>query len=252
MDTLRKPLQGVRNIICFNWHFYAIAVAFIAIATVGTTLLQPPFKIIAGIAIGLTVISLFVSLFVSWYIYDRYPLYAFNWIPEAHHSCQILNIHSGLDETSRILKQKFTNATITIMDFYNPVIHTEVSIKRARKRYPPLPGTRNIQTTAIDFSSGSTDLIFLILSAHEIRDTKERILFLKELSRLLQPEGRIYIMEHLRNFENFIAYTIGFLHFYSYNNWHRTFRDGGLSVVRELNQTPFIKVFELRKNGVTT
>ncbi|ANH81946.1 methyltransferase [Niabella ginsenosidivorans] len=251
MGTLRTPFRGVGNILRFNWHFYVIAAVFMITAAVFTAFLESPFRSILFFMVLSAVLAILTSLILSWYIYDWYPLYAFNWIQEDDEAVNIINIHAGLDETSIMLRKKFPKATITIMDFYDPAVHTEVSIKRARKRYPPLSGTRTIQTTSINFSTGSADKIFLILSAHEIRNNKERVLFFKELKRLLKPDGNIYIMEHLRNFENFMAYTIGFLHFHSYRAWRTTFRKAGLPVIKELNQTPFIKVFELKKNGVT-
>lgn len=91
--------------------------------------------------------------------------------------------------------------------------HTEVSIKRARKVYPPFSNTTSVQTNYLPFADETFDLTVAILSAHEIRNEEERILFFKELNRITESSGEIIITEHLRDFNNFMAYTIGFFTF---------------------------------------
>lgn len=251
MDTLRKPLQGIRNIMRFNSHFYIAALLLISLG-IGISFLVPAsYQRWVSFFLFIVVAPMIASLLVSWYVYDVFPLYQLAWIQKNDTTLNIVNIHSGLDESSSLIKQKFPNSNIIIMDFYNPEKHTEVSIKRARKYYPPQPGTINITTATIPLAPNSVDKIFLILSAHEIRQADERISFFEELKRVLHPEGSIYVMEHLRNFENFMAYTIGFLHFHSRQTWLTTFAGAGLVVAATQKQTPFITVFELKNNGIT-
>jgi hypothetical protein len=52
-------------------------------------------------------------------------------------------------------------------------------------------------------------------------------------------------VEHLRDPANFLAYTIGFLHFYSRATWRAAFRGAGLHLLREQKLTPFISAFIL-------
>lgn len=99
--------------------------------------------------------------------------------------------------------------------------------------------------------NSSADKIFVILSAHEIRNQKERIIFFKELSRVIKPRGQIFIIEHLRNVANFLAYNIGSFHFYSKQSWYNTFESSNLSIKKEIKLTLFISAFILEKNGNT-
>jgi SAM-dependent methyltransferase len=122
---------------------------------------------------------------------------------------------------------------------------TEVSIRRARRAYPPAPGTVPVTTTALPFPTDTFDTALAILSAHEIRSEAERIQFFRELRRVTQPTGKIYLTEHLRDGPNFLAYTIGFLHFHSRATWLTTFQRAGLVVTREIKTTPFITTFIL-------
>lgn len=251
MENVRKPFQGILNIIRFNWHFFVIAIVLVMLAILLSNYTNSTLKLILQIISFLMLIPIIVSLLVSYYVYDLSGFYKFKWITNTDENISILNINAGFDETSALLKNKFINSNLIALDFYDPNKHTEVSIKRARKQYPPYPNTQEIETSKIDLKSNSIDKIFLILSAHEIRNQAERIAFFTELNRILKPNGQIIVIEHLRDISNFIAYNIGSFHFHSKSTWLNTFNKSKLTVVSELKNTPFISTFTLEKNGIT-
>ena len=124
--------------------------------------------------------------------------------------------------------------------------HTEVSIRRARRAYPPFPGTRPVSTRApLPLPDHAIDLAVAFLAAHEIRDPAERAAFFREIRRVTRPTGRVVVVEHLRDPANFLAYTVGFLHFHSRRAWRATFRAAGLQVAQEIKITPFLTAFIL-------
>jgi ubiquinone/menaquinone biosynthesis C-methylase UbiE len=254
MATLRKPFQGVTNIVRFNWHFYLLALAALGILLFLGFFLENQFAWMAfAIAIVITVVTL-VSLSVSCYIYDFSGLYNFKWMSEfiPAEGNSIVNIHAGFDETSGILHRKFPQSKLTVLDFYDPEKHTEISIKRARKAYPPYAGTQQIATTTIPLEDQSADSVFLIFAAHEIRDPKERELFFKELRRIVAINGKVVVTEHLRDVPNFMAYTVGFFHFYSKASWKKLFKTSGFRISSEFKCTPFISTFILEPDGTSS
>ncbi|WP_343303123.1 class I SAM-dependent methyltransferase [Chitinophaga niabensis] len=229
----RKPFQGITNIIRFNWHFYVIAVV-----------LSLLFIWVNMIAVYLILAGTLSSLFVSWYIYDHSHLYSLNWINNIQPE-QMINIHAGFDETSTLLAARYPKAQLTVFDFYDPALHTEVSVKRARKAYLPYPGTQSIRTDNVPLADDTADVIFLLFAAHEIRNQTEREVFFSQLKKALKPGGCIIIAEHLRNPLNFLAYNFGFFHFFSRNTWEQTFAKTGLSIRAESTITPFITTYIL-------
>lgn len=250
MEKLRKPLQGVINIVRFNWHYYIIALLLIVIALLLRRYMNNTFSLITTIAIIAAGFSILISLIISSYIYDFSSLYKLSWLNNIHGS--VLNINAGFDETSYLLQQKFPGTQLTVADFYDSSKHTEVSIKRARKAYSSYPGTQQVTTNHLPAENNSIDNIFLILAAHEIRQPGERIAFFKELKRSLAPSGQIIVTEHLRDVPNFLAYNIGFFHFHSRLTWLKTFSRAGLHVSKEIKITPFISTFVLQKNGTAS
>lgn len=248
MEVRRKAFQGVSNIIRFNWHFYVAAVIVFVVLILLKSQFSESIQTALIVGITIAILTIFISLLVSFYIYDLSDLYQLNWIKNADNH-KILNINAGFDETSEIIENKFPQAVITICDFYDPIKHTEVSIKRARQAYPPNPKTIYVQTNQLPFADNTFDNSLAILAAHEIRDFNERIVFFKELRRITKPSGQILVTEHLRDRINFLAFTIGFLHFHSRKTWLATFEQAGLILKQEIKTTPFITTFILTKNG---
>lgn len=251
MDALRKPFQGIGNILRFNRHLYLMSVGLIFFLFLISHILSDPYLTLVYVLQNLIVVTTLISLVVSFYIYDLSGLYKFDWMNELSivSGTRIININAGFDETSALLSLKFPSADLTVYDFYNPLKHTEVSIKRARKAYLPFEGTLTISTQLLPLPDHYADYIFLIFSAHEIRDENERNVFFNELKRIIKPDGKIVLLEHLRDVTNFFAYNIGFFHFLPKSSWYDTFKHAELKVIKEAKLTPFINRFTLEKHG---
>ena len=114
-----------------------------------------------------------------------------------------------------------------------------------------MENTLQVSTEKLPFQDNSFDFSLAILAAHEIRNKEERVLFFKELNRVTKPSGQIFITEHLRDLNNFLAYNIGFFHFHSHSEWSEIFEKANVKVEKEIKITPFISTFILSKNGNT-
>jgi hypothetical protein len=53
----------------------------------------------------------------------------------------------------------------------------------------------------------------------------------------------VIVVEHLRDVPNFLAFTIGFTHFFSKAAWEKAFREVGFTSIHESKFTPFMSVF---------
>ncbi len=254
MARMRTPFQGLWNVVRFNWHFYVLALVVVAVLALGALFSDGWLQLALLISIiGASVLTL-TSLIVTYWVYDMSNLYSLDWLDKVidDKPNHIVNINAGFDETSGLLQAKYPTAKLTVLDFYDPVKHTEVSIKRARKAYPPYAGTVTVATSLLPLTDDSVDDFLGILAIHEIRDETERIDFLKEAYRILKPNGQIIITEHLRDTANFMAYNMGAFHFHPKATWLRAFLAAGFIIEQETKITPFISTFILRKNGTTS
>jgi SAM-dependent methyltransferase len=250
METVRRQaFQGIGNILRFNWHFYVLAILFLAVLYLTKQFAGQNLQICLVVISILLTTSLLLSLLVSFYVYDLSGFYNLNWLQvELKTDAQLVNVHSGFDETSALLAGKYPTAALRVFDFYDPCKHTEVSIKRARKKSLAYPGTKTVNTNNLPLSPASVDCIFCILAAHEIRERSERVMFFKQLGKSLKEGGRIVVVEHMRDLPNFIAYTIGAFHFHSSKEWEKTIYLSGLSIEKKQRINPFITAYSL-KNG---
>ena len=247
MEAKRRKFQGVLNILSFNRHYYVFGLGVLVILFMSRYLIKWP-DLFFGVTVAAFLYGLIMPLLVSAYVYDFSGYYELNWIQEMmrdHEKVKvILNINAGFDETSFIIKSKFPQADLKAFDFYNAKQHTEPAIKRARKVSLVYPDTRQVASVSMPLDDRTVDIVFLLSAAHEIRSHEEKVLFLKECHRLCKPGGKVVMVEHLRDFPNFLAFSVGFTHFFSRSVWKNAFERAGFASFQETKFTPFMSIFE--------
>lgn len=223
-------MHGVAQIVRFNWPKYAATAGVVAVAAV-MPLLQP----VAALAVWWAV----ASLAASWYVYDRSGLYEWGWLAEhIRPPRRYVNVHAGLDESTAKLRRIFPGARGRTLNIYDPKRMPESSIRRAQLDDGP-----RVDALSLPVGDGAVDTAFVLMAAHELRKAADRRGFFSELRRIVEPGGRIVLVEHLRDAANFAAFGPGFTHFISKREWRAAARDAGLEVVREASATPFVRLF---------
>lgn len=246
----RGRFEGVWQIVRFNWTFYVFAIPGCLIGALVLSLVElPGWLFLAGWGgVGLAAFWTLGSLLVSYYVYDLSSFYRWQWLPGlfAQSPRRWVNIHCGLDESSPVLQQLFAPALGHVLDIYDSQRMTEPSIARARalitSPVEPTPACHD----ALPIADKVTDAVFLLFTAHELRDPVERLKLFRELKRIAAPGAKIILVEHLRDLANFTAFGPGFWHFLPRQEWLRLAADSGLELVRSFKQTPFVTVFVLQ------
>jgi SAM-dependent methyltransferase len=250
MEQERRKFQGVLNILSFNRHFYVVGVGALMILFASRALIHWH-PVAFWLIVAAFVYGLIMPLIVSAYVYDFSGYYNFFWLKNVICDEQkiklVVNINAGFDETSFILRNKFPQSDLRVFDFYNAERHTEPAIKRARKVSLTYPNTQHIASNSIPVADDSADIVFLLSAAHEIRSNEEKVLLLKECHRLCKADGKVIIVEHLRDFPNFLAFSVGFTHFFSRSVWKCAFERAGFSCFQEIKFTPFMSVFSCNR-----
>jgi len=235
----------MKRVVLFNWPLYVIA----AVATIGcfmlSTVVPPPWRLILLVASVAAVVQTSLSLFASHAVYDLSPMHHWQWLKEIAPvpADRILNIHSGYDETSGALMNVFADAEISVIDLYPALKRREPSIERARKFYPPTSVPICSTMTDWPVEDASQDLVLLAFAAHELRSHEGRTQLMKLAGKAVKENGKIVLVEHLRDLPNAVVYGPGFLHFMSMQEWMNCITDAGLSAVKRRKFTPFVEVF---------
>lgn len=250
MEIKRRKFQGVLNILSFNRHFY-VAGIFAFSLIIGSKFIFNWPNSLFWLVILAFIYGLLMPLFVSAYVYDFSGFYNFDWLKKINiedtEAKFNLNINAGFDETSYIIESILPQSRLQVYDFYNSKQHTEPAIIRARKVSLVYPNTQQINTNLIPLNDNSVDHIFLLSAIHEIRRYDEKVQFLKECHRVCKPSGSVIMVEHLRDFPNFVAFTIGFTHFFSKATWKKAFEEAGFKTFKETKFTPFMSIFIYNK-----
>ena len=233
----------------FNWPLYTIALV-VSMATLAGTFLVSGTLAKPACAAAFLGASYFVfgSLLVSHLIYDRSDLYRWQWLERALQGVSandIIFCHSGFDEASNALKQKFREARWLVLDHYDPAKMTEPSIHVARRLFPPTPDTLPASYNAWPAGDQSADVIFGLLAIHELRSEDELREWFSEAARSVRKGGRIIVVEHLRSLPNFLAFGPGALHFHSRETWRRAWERAGIRATDEFPITPWLRAFIL-------
>lgn len=249
--TERGKWQGMWTIAMFNWPIYAAAIFVLLMATglfyaVG----HLPARIICGIAIAGSAYFLIGSLGVSHWIYDRSDLYRWVWLARAIRGSKterMIFCHSGFDEASRELRQRFNETHWVVLDHYDESLMTEASIRRARGAHPPTQYTLAAPHDRWPVASETTDVVMGLLAIHELRSENERIAWFTEAARCLKSGGRVILAEHTRDWANFVAFGPGFIHFHTVASWRRCWQQAGFHTTDQFRVTPWVRIFVISK-----
>jgi hypothetical protein len=242
---------GVFKIVRFNVQFYIFSA--VSLAGVGLLIaskkLPPWLELVVLFGGAIVAFWTLSSLLVSWYVYDHAGVTRWRWLPPriATSPHRWANIHAGLDESTSALRQLFPGTEGSAVDIYDSGEMTEPSIARARRIRPSAEPFRRGKYDALPLPENGCDAVFLLFAAHELRVAEHRTHLFRETTRVLREEGCVVLVEHLRDWKNFLAFGPGFLHFHSRRNWLRTIRDAGLVVEQEGPVTPFVECFVLRR-----
>lgn len=247
----RGKWQGMWIIARFNWPFYVAAMLVLILAVCGLFWGESHLlKWTCTAAVMGALYFLIVSLWVSHQVYDRSDLYHWAWLKRALDGAErgaMIFCHSGFDEASQALKERLDAVDWVVLDHYDEAKMTEVSIRRARKRFPPPAGTEPASFDQWPLPAESADVVFGLLAIHELRSEEERTAWFAEANRCLKPAGRVVLAEHTRDLANFLAFGPGFLHFHARASWRRCWEKAGLHATDEFQVTPWVQIFIVSK-----
>jgi SAM-dependent methyltransferase len=244
-----KRSNGALRIFFYNWPTYVGTWAF-ALAMLLVALAEPRFKWPAVILDVILFAWSVVSLLVAHYIYDRSPLLGGNWIssllPTSVQSWA--TIHAGLDAEVE-LDAVMPGRCVARLDVFDQSLMTAPSIKRARAYTTCASAAVSCSPTSLKLQDRTCDAVVVAFTAHEIRNGLARERFFDEIRRCVRPGGRVVLVEHLRDFMNFLAFGPGCLHFLSRGEWLRLAGNANLFVAKEKRITPWVMALSLERTS---
>jgi hypothetical protein len=244
-----KRLNGAFRIFLYNWPTY-VATWALALGILLVTFAEPRLALIAVTFGVIPIVWSIASLLVSSYIYDRSALLSGRWISELLPAAvrNWATIHAGLDAEVE-LDAVMSGRCVARLDIFDRSVMTASSIERARAYTAHANAAVSCSPTALTLQDQNCDALVVAFTAHEIRNPLAREQFFDELRRCLCPGGRVVLVEHVRDFMNFVAFGPGCLHFLPRREWLRLAAKANLTVTNETRITPFVMALSLERTS---
>jgi len=240
----RGSWQGALQILRFNWPMYMFAIGVIIFCIAIWQIPGWP-RFFAAAVSAPTLYFTFASLIASHWIYDLSPLVDWRWLPGwlPQPIGRWMLIQAGFDSTYGFLRAQMPAPPAVVMDLYGMPGAGGASVRRAHR------GVSAADTVAaLPAEPASVDTVLAVFALHEIHTPAGRADFFCALARTLTANGRLMVVEHLRDWKNFLVFGGGFLHFKSEREWQRCAAAASLRLEKQLSITPFVRVFLWRKS----
>jgi SAM-dependent methyltransferase len=240
--------EGLRRIVAFNWPKLVVAGASsVAGVVIATLTPSPALALLALAGAALALYGIVAALAVSWWVYDHSDLHEWRWLAPLmpHGAGRWALVHAGFDETGPLLPAALGGTAATVVDLSPWLPDPAPSLRRARRRHPAPPAGATPATPEAlplgPLANDTCDTVLLVFAAHEVRDPHQRDRLFAELHRVLRPDGRVVLVEHLRDGPNFVAFGPGALHFRSRRTWLDAAGRAGLVLAGETTKTCFVR-----------
>jgi len=223
-----KPKYGLYAIKIITILFSVIEVIGLLLLSAGYFVFNNTHLIIGGWIITAFGIYMIVAHFLSLYIFTEVDGTRFNRIAkllELKGNEYVLDVGTGTGRTAVQIAKRLTTGRLVGIDIWDTMELSGNSPERAYKN-AEIEGVKN----KVEFKFGNVleipfdDNVFNSVTCSSVLNNipgeKNRIKALKEIFRVLKPKGKCMLLEPLRNFRMFCAFTpFGFFQLGKREDW---------------------------------
>lgn len=149
-------------------------------------------------------------------------------------------IDLGLRASAVTLSHHLTTGQLVVIDVFNPQLTAGKELRRARQQAPPVAADPRL-----DWFDGRIDLlplpdsavsaIFLPMVLSEFNQHGDRQSLLREVNRILRPNGRLLIAEQNTSWLNWLSLDPGSSKLQPFSYWQRLLSQAGFKLLRHEN-----------------
>jgi SAM-dependent methyltransferase len=196
--------------------------------------------LLAGGLLAITMSA--AAVLTTWWVFGASARHRWDWVEDAAgRANRWLNLTTGFDDSTPTLRQRLGGEG-RALDVFDPMKDHEPALQRARDRFPP--AGRPVAATLLDdaIEAASADAVLMLMSAHEAHGP-DRVELFRSAARALTPDGRLVVVEHLRDLANSLAFGPGAWHFSTRTEWLAVAEAAGLALTIETRLSPFVAGF---------
>ena len=237
--------QGTLNYIYAHWPQYTLAYSSLILALIFIGIsAQAGWLAYIPLTLALVLVILYIllaSLWAAHWQFDRSglrPHMVLYDMARLKPTDQFVYIDVGLRRRPLALAHQLTTGHITIIDIYNPQWTPSRALARWRSRMSPPAADPRLTWLSGNFNllplpDSSTSVVILCQIASELGQDGDRVTLLREIKRILTPDGRLYIAEKVRSQTTWLSSGPAALTIPTSAYWRQLLREGGFLVRQE-------------------
>ena len=250
-----KPKYGLYAIRIIAILFSIIEIIGFLLLSAGYIVFNNTYLTISGWIMTSFGIFMVVAHFLSLYVFTGVNSTRFSWIAkllELEGNEYVLDVGSGTGRTAVQMAKKLTTGRLVGIDIWDTMELGGSSPERAYKNAEIEDVKCKVEfkfgnVLEIPFDDYVFDIVTCSSVLNNLRGEKYRIKALKEIFRVLKPKGKCMLLEPLRNFRMFFAFTpFGFFQLGKREDWESYAETAGFSKVRFYDEKG-IGIFILKK-----
>jgi SAM-dependent methyltransferase len=210
-----------------------------------------------GLAAFGLLLLLLVAYFLGadlWAVYQRYdipgrrPVDLFFELGRVTATTRFVHVSMGLRRTPQQMSRRLTSGRVTALDVYNPQEAPGSALARARfavRPAPPDPRLRWLEATIKLFPlpDRCTSLVTIEEAAGALWQHGDRLLLLREVYRILRPEGRLLLAQPVRTRKAWLVAGTGAMRLEPAAYWRRLLDEAGFNLLREMDVSGLVTYF---------
>ena len=170
------------------------------------------------------------------------------------------HISLGLKRTAVDLSRVLTTGKVIIIDVYNPQLVPGKTLLRARQLdqsneelqiLDPRLSWREGTIDLIPLPDKSTPLVTMVETLSEFWQPGDQMCLLKEIYRILTPNGRLILVEKTLTLANFFAFGPESLRLNSAAKWSEILTKAGFSNIEQRTLYDMVQIFRAEKSSLS-
>jgi ubiquinone/menaquinone biosynthesis C-methylase UbiE len=157
---------------------------------------------------------------------------------QARATDQLANIDLGLRHQAILLSSHLTTGKITVVDVYNPQLTIDSALARARRQAPAAKHDPRLDWydghfNLLPLPDNSVEAVFLFQVLSEFNQHGDRQALLREVRRILKPNGRLLMSEKTASWLNWLLVSSSGTALKPVEYWHDLLVEAGFDILRQ-------------------
>jgi SAM-dependent methyltransferase len=240
---MSTSFRSTRAYIRYRWPTYVglYGVCVAALLALGAGLVTGWLALVPLALAALLVAAYFLvsTIWAAHIAYDRSdPLAILYTMSQTRPEDDIANIELGTRTTSIWLARHLTTGTVAAIDVYNPESNTSTPLRRARLSAAHPPSDPRLAwidggTSLLPLADRSVACVFLNEVLSEYWEDSERERLLREIHRVLEPDGCVLLTEPVRTQTSLLLWLPRAYDAATVDQWRRLLTRCGFEIRRE-------------------